>query len=37
VSQTYTDIQIPAKDFLIIANSDEMFDFESGVNIILNE
>ncbi len=37
VSQTYTDIQIPAKDFLIIANSDEMFDFKSGVNIILNE
>ena len=37
VSQTYTDIQIPAKDFLIIANSDEMFDFESGANILLNE
>ena len=37
VSQTYTDIQIPANDFLIIANSDEMFNFNWDVNIILNE
>ena len=37
VSQTYTDIQIPANDFLIIANSDEMFNFDWDVNIILNE
>lgn len=35
--QTYTDIQIPAYDFLIIANSDEMFDFDGNVNILLNE
>ena len=37
VSQTYTDIQIPANDFLIIANSDEMFNFNWDVNIVLNE
>ena len=37
VSQTYTDIQIPANDFLMIANSDEMFNFNWDVNIILNE
>jgi len=36
-SQTYTDIQIPANDFLIIANSDEMFNFDEDVNILLNE
>jgi len=36
-SQTYTNIQIPANDFLIIANSDEMFNFEWNVNILLNE
>ena len=35
--QTYTNIQIPANDFLIIANSDEMFDFEGDVNILLNQ
>ena len=38
--QIYTDIQIPAYDFLIIANSDEMFDFsavnEWNVNILIN-
>ncbi len=37
ISQTYTNIQIPANDFLIIANSDEMFNFEWNVNILLNE
>ena len=36
-SQTYTDIQIPAYWFVIIANSDEMFNFAEDVDIILNE
>ena len=35
-NQTYTDIQIPAYDFLIIADSDEMFNFSWNVNILLN-
>ena len=35
--QIYTDVQIPANDFLIIANSNEMFDFEGDVNILLNQ
>ena len=39
-NQTYQNIQIPANDFLIIADSDEMFDFSSvnnwNVNILLN-
>jgi hypothetical protein len=35
--QTYTDIQIPAYGFVIIANSDEMFNFAEDVDIILNE
>ena len=38
---TYQNIQIPAHDFLIIADSNEMFDFSSthdwNVNILLNE
>ena len=38
---TYQNIQIPANDFLIIADSNEMFDFSSrhdwNVNILLNE
>ena len=38
--QIYNNIQIPADDFLIIANSDEMFDFSQtenwDVNILLN-
>jgi len=38
---TYKNIQIPANDFLIIADSNEMFDFSSmhdwNVNILLNE
>ena len=37
----YQNIQIPAHDFLIIADSNEMFDFSSthdwNVNILLNE
>ena len=35
-NHTYSDIQIPAKDFLIIANSDEMFNFSWDVNIFIN-
>jgi len=34
---TYQNIQIPAHDFLIIADSNEMFDFDWNVNILLNE
>jgi len=34
---TYQNIQIPAHDFLIIADSNEMFDFSWNVNILLNE
>jgi len=34
---TYQNIQIPANDFLIIADSNEMFDFDWDVNILLNE
>ena len=34
---TYQNIQIPAQDFLIIADSNEMFDFDWSVNILLNE
>ena len=33
----YQNIQIPAHDFLIIADSNEMFDFGWNVNILLNE
>ncbi len=33
----YQNIQIPANDFLIIADSNEMFDFSWNVNILLNE
>ena len=36
-SQTYSNIQIPANNFVIIANSDAMFGFSGDVNIILNE
>ena len=36
-SQTYSNIQIPANDFVIIANSGAMFDFPGDVNVILNE
>jgi len=35
-NQTYTNIQIPANDFLIIADSDAMFNFSWNVNILLN-
>ena len=35
-TQIYENIQIPANNFLIIANSDEMFEFSWDVNIILN-
>ena len=35
-NQTYTNIQIPADDFLIIADSDVMFNFSWNVNILLN-
>lgn len=34
---TYQNVQIPANDFLIIADSNEMFDFDWSVNILLNE
>ena len=34
---TYQNIQIPAHDFLIIADSNEMFNFDWNVNILLNE
>ena len=34
---TYQNIQIPANDFLIIADSDGMFNFDWNVNILLNE
>ena len=38
---TYQNIQIPANDFLIIVDSNEMFDFSSthdwNVNVLLNE
>ena len=34
---TYQNIQIPAHDFLIIADSNEMFNFDWDVNILLND
>ena len=34
---TYQNIQISANDFLIIADSNEMFNFDWNVNILLNE
>ena len=33
----YQNIQIPAHDFLIIADSNEMFSFDWNVNVLLNE
>ena len=35
-NHNYKNIQIPANDFLIIADSDEMFGFSWDVNMILN-
>lgn len=35
-NHNYQNIQIPANDFLIIADSDEMFGFSWNVNMILN-
>ena len=37
INYTYQNIQIPAHDFLIIADSNDMFDFSWDVNILLNE
>lgn len=34
LSQTYTNIQIPGNDFLIIADSEDMFKFTNDVNIV---
>ncbi len=34
---TYQNVHIPANDFLIIADSDEMFGFDWDVNILLND
>lgn len=36
ISQIYSNIQIPAEDFLIIADSDLMFDFSENINWNVN-